>query len=283
VIDIDHLKAWVGREHRRAEPLADFPARALAAALGRSRLPEAGEPLPPSWHWLYFLDTPSSTGTGIDGHPQKGGFLPPVPLPRRMWAGGGVHVLQPLRLGSPAEKLSVIRSVELKGGKTGALVFVNLDHEIHQDSRLCISEQQTLVYRDMPAEFAPLPDGELAAAAADWTAALEPSPVLLFRFSALTYNGHRIHYDRDYATREEFYPGLVVHAPLLATLLVDLALDNNPGMSIRQFRFRAIRPTFDLGPVTLCGARSGNEVSLWSADHDNFVGMRVMATLGKPP
>jgi 3-methylfumaryl-CoA hydratase len=281
VIDIDDFKAWVGREHRRVEPLGIFPARALAAALDRSRLPEAGEPLPPSWHWLYFLDTPSSTGTGVDGHPQKGGFLPPIPLPRRMWAGGSVRVVQPLQLGPPAEKLSVIRSVEVKGGKTGSLVFVNLDHEIHQFSRLCISEQQTLVYRDMPAGFTPLPDGETAAVAADWAASVEPSPVLLFRFSALTYNGHRIHYDRDYATRQEFYPGLVVQAPLLATLLVDLALDNTH-MPVRQFQFRAIRPTFDLGPVRLCGARSGSDVTLWSADRDNFVGMRVTAILGEP-
>lgn len=279
-IDIEHLKTWVGREQRHRTILSPFPAQALAAVLDHERPPQTGEALPPSWHWLYFLETPTSAGTGDDGHPRKGGFLPPVPLPRRMWAAGSVDIAKPLRLGLPAEKHSTIRSVELKGGKTGALVFVGLEHHLHQDGELCIREEQTLVYRSMPNGPAALPAGESAAMPADWTRTIEPDPVLLFRFSALTYNGHRIHYDRDYATREEFYPGLVVHAPLLVTLLLDLALEKGAGIPLVRFRFRAVRPTFDSGPVRLCGRHEGREVTLWSADHENCVGISATAVRG---
>jgi 3-methylfumaryl-CoA hydratase len=282
-IDIDHLRAWVGREQRLHDMLSPFPARALAALLDHARLPEVGEPLPPAWHWMYFLDTPSSTDTDTDGHPHRGGFLPPVPLPRRMWAAGSLDIAQPLRLGMPAEKFSTIRSVELKSGKSGALVFVDLDHCLYQEGRLCIREGQTLVYRPMPSGPGALPPGEPAPLAAEWSRTLTPDSVLLFRFSALTYNAHRIHYDRDYARRRECYPGLVVHAPLLATLLLDLISREQPGIALGQFRFRAVRPTFDVGPVQLRGQREADSVRLWSADHQNYLGVTASATIGCVP
>jgi 3-methylfumaryl-CoA hydratase len=282
-MDMGHLKTWIGREQRICETLNPFQARALAAMLNHSRLPEAGDSLAPAWHWLYFLDTPSTAGTGTDGHPHKGGFLPPIPLPRRMWASGSVEVVQPLRLGESAEKLSKIRSVEHKSGKSGELAFVSIEHQVHQRGTLCICEEQTVVYRAQPVEPTSLPHGEPAAVAADWSRTVEPDPVLLFRFSALTYNAHRIHYDRDYATRQEFYPGLVVHAPLLVMLLLDLVLQQGLVLPVKAIRFRAVRPTVDLGPVYLRGKREGPQVTLWSADHENYLGINAIAALGEAP
>jgi 3-methylfumaryl-CoA hydratase len=281
-IDIDHLKRWIGREQWASEVLSPFPARALAAMLDHARLPEGGEPLPPAWHWLYFLQTPSAAETGDDGHPLKGGFLPLVPLPRRMWAAGSFDLIRPLRLGLPAEKISMIRSVELKRGSTGTLVFVKLEHELRQEGSLCLREEQDLVYREMPVTAVPLPPGDPSPAVPERLRRIEVNPVLLFRFSALTYNAHRIHYDREYATRTEFYPGLVVHAPLLAILVLDLAVQMKPGIPITQFRFRAVRPTIDVGPIHLGGKCEGSEMTLWSSDHENFVGLRATALLGDP-
>lgn len=278
-IDLDHLSMWIGREQRAVDHLDPFRARALAAALNRTRLPELGDPLPPSWHWIYFLDTPTGVGTAADGHPHKGGFLPPVPLERRMWASGCLDVSRQLRIGLPAEKVSTIRSLEVKQGRSGTLVFVNLEHRLQQQGEPCIREEQQLVYRSLPAGQVALPRGETAPLNVDWSHTFQPEPVLLFRFSALTYNAHRIHYDRDYATRRELYPGLVVHGPLLATLLLELVSQQAPGCRVSQFRFRAVRPTFDLAPIHLRGRRQGKNVELWSADHENFTGVIASAVL----
>ena len=282
-IDIDFLRTWVGKQNPAADELGSFPARALAAALDHAHLPEKGDALPPSGHWLYFLDTPSASGTGADGHPKKGGFLPPVSLPRRMWAAGNLHIEQPLILGTPARKTSTIRSVELKEGKSGVLVFVNIEHALYQDERLCILEEQNVVYRDMPIAPAPaspnLAPGEVAPTNADWVKTIMPDPVLLFRFSALTYNCHRIHYDRDYAVNQEFYPALVVHGPLLATLLLDLVAANVTDKCVAKFNFRAMRPTFDNADFKLCGKRSGDQVNLWTVDAEGFIGMTAKAEL----
>jgi 3-methylfumaryl-CoA hydratase len=278
--DIDHLRNWVGRERSVEDPLGVFPARALCAALDHDVLPEAGDPLPPSWHWLYFLETPRSSTTGIDGHPLKGDFLPPIALPRRMWASGSVRIAQPLRLGRPATRRSIIRSIEHKAGSSGELVLVLLEHLVSQDGVLCVQEQQTLVYRAMATAPAPLPPGRRDPAPAQWSAIFQPDPVALFRFSALTFNAHRIHYDRDYATRQEFYAGLVVHAPLLVTLLLDLLLRQALPQPPRTIEFRAVRPTFDLAPVLLRGARAGDRVDLWTTDAEGYVGMSAVATLG---
>lgn len=278
-IDIDFLRTWVGKENPVVDDLNPFPARALAAALDHAKLPEKGDALPPSWHWLYFLDTPTASGTGPDGHPKKGGFLPPVPLPRRMWAAGNLQIEQPLVLGTPAKKKSTIRSVELKEGKSGALVFVNIEHALYQNDKLCILEEQNIVYRDMPTAFAPLPPGDVASKDADWTKTIVPDPVLLFRFSALTYNCHRIHYDREYATKEEFYPALVVHGPLLATLLLDLVGAQAKDKRVGKFSFRAVRPTFDNAAFTVSGKREGDQVNMWTIDHEGFAGMTAKVVL----
>jgi 3-methylfumaryl-CoA hydratase len=240
-IDLKYLRQWAGRERTVHDALCTFHAQALATALDHTDVPVAGDPLAPGWQWLYFLDTPRASATGQDGHPVVGGFLPPVALPRRMWAAGSMDILQPLKLGAAATRSSVIKSVDAKTGKTGILAFVTLDHQIFQDGQLCIREEQSLVYREMPTAPAALPSGEPAPAEADWSRIVRPDPILLFRYSALTYNGHRIHYDRPYAVNQELYPGLIVHGPLLATLLLDLAQTKISGARIAAFRFRAQR------------------------------------------
>jgi len=277
-VDIDHLRQWVGKSEVREQHLEPFPARALARLLDREVVPGDGDPLPIPWHWLYFLDAPSRAGTGTDGHPERGGFLPPVPLPRRMWAAGDLTIHEPLTLGRAARKVSTVRSVEHKQGRAGSLVFVTVAHELEQSGKPCISELQHLVYREAPTAAAALPPGEPASTAGDWSRTVHPDPVMLFRFSALTYNGHRIHYDRDYATREEFYPALVVHGPLLATLLLDLLVrEGRISAPPAHFSFRAQRPAFDTEPLRLLGRSEPEGVALWTSDASGMVGMTASA------
>ncbi|MFT4256923.1 MAG: MaoC family dehydratase N-terminal domain-containing protein [Pseudoxanthomonas sp.] len=276
-IDIAHLQTWVGRERTVEDPMSPFPARALAAALDYAASPGRGDELPPAWQWLYFHDTPSASETGSDGHPKRGGFLPPVPLPRRMWAAGEFETERPMRLGRSAQRRSRIVAVDLKQGKSGALVFVTLEHEYSQDGSLRLRERQNLVYRDVADGPSPLPAGE-PEPEARFRREIQVDPVMLFRYSALTYNGHRIHYDRDYAREEEFYPALVVHGPLLATLLLELVRGISPGSRVRRFGFRAARPSFDTQPIGVGGRLDGGDATLWSAQ-DGALCMTATATL----
>lgn len=277
-IDIDHLRGWVGRERIRQDALAPFPAQALGALLDRERSPAAADALPPTWQWLYFNDSARQRDLGRDGHAKIGGFLPPVPLPRRMWAAGEFSYQHPLRLGVAAVQHSRITSVDLKQGSTGTLVFVSLEHQIRQGLQLCLVEKQHLVYREMPDGPNPLPPGDPAPYEADHQQALQPDPVLLFRYSALTFNGHRIHYDRNYATQQEHYPALVVHGPLLATLLAEQVALLYPEARIARFKFRAVRPVFDTDRLLLCSKRSGDSLELWTQNQDGFVTMTATAT-----
>jgi len=277
-VDIDQLRQWIGRERSVRDDMSPFPARALGAALGRDASPDAGAELPPCWHWLYFLDTPAASATGADGHPRLGSFLPPVPLPRRMWAAGSFAIEAPLVLGSPATRRTVIRSVESKSGRSGALVFVTLEHEVSQQGRTCIREQQQLVYREAPTAGAAMAPGQPPTGTADYSRSVEPDPVLLFRYSALTYNSHRIHYDRRYAMEREGYAGLVVQGPLLVTLLLELARERDAAARVRECSFRALRPTLDLAPFRLQGRREAGKIELWSLDHEGCLGMT--ATVG---
>ncbi len=279
IIDVAHLQTWEGKTRDVVDDLSPFKARALAAVLDHELLPSDGDPLPVCWQWLYFLETPLSKATGDDGHPATGQFLPPSPLPRRMWAAGSMECIHPLRLGEPAFKTSRVNKVTHKAGKSGELLFVEVTHELRQADRLCVQEIQNLVYRAMPEAPAILPPGELPDAIADWEEKVTPDPVLLFRYSALTYNSHRIHYDRNYAVTQEFYPALLVHGPLLASLLADAAQRHASGERIVRFTFRAQRPTFDQHDFSLCGKREGNEILLWTVDHEGFIGMKASAIL----
>jgi 3-methylfumaryl-CoA hydratase len=278
-IDIDHLKTWIGKRETLQDDISLFQARALAAALDHEALPNKGDALPPFWEWMYFLATPRASATGADGHPEKGGFLPPVPLPRRMWAAGEVRLSQPLIIGESAERVSSIKSVDLKEGSTGTLVFVTVQHEIYQFGQLCISQDQNIVYREQPAADAPAAPVKQPPEGARWLRTITPDPVLLFRFSALTYNGHRIHYDRSYASEEELYPALVVHGPLLVTLLLDFYHSNVPASRLKSFKFRAVRPTFDSHSFQLQGKLEGQQMQLWSVDHDGAMCMKIDAVV----
>jgi 3-methylfumaryl-CoA hydratase len=278
-MDISDLQRWVGKQETLEDDITLFPAKALAAALDKDWLPKKGDALPPFWEWLYFLATPKASATGVDGHPEKGGFLPPVPLPRRMWAAGEAEYHQSLIIGEPARRISTIESIDFKKGSTGPLIFVVVKHEIFQHNQLCITETQNLVYREQPDAEAPQPPAKQPPENADFSREIIPNPVLLYRFSALTYNGHRIHYDRTYAMKEELYPALVVHGPLLVTMLLDLKQAELPDSRIKRIKFRAVRPTFDLHPFILEGKRNKTTLSFWSKDHEGALCMSLDAIL----
>ncbi len=215
---------WIGRTEETEEVIALAPVQAAAATLDDTSTEFVpGSPLPPLWQWFFFLPRVPQARLGQDGHPRRGGFMPPIELPRRMFAGARMRFLKPLRIGKPARRWSVIRDVSEKEGRTGKLAFVTVAHQIHQDGEVCIEEEQDIVYREPAAPVgAPEPGGLAPAPAGSWTRMINPDPTLLFRFSSLTFNAHRIHYDRTYATTVEGYPGLVVHGPLTAVLLMEL-------------------------------------------------------------
>lgn len=285
-LDIQHLQQWVGRTESRTDLVTPVPYAAMAATLDLDPdVPEQGQPLPPLWHWLYFLPLHKHAEISDDGHPAKGGFLPPVPLPRRMWAGGRLTFLQSLRVGDAIERTSRIASVEGKEGRSGNLVFVLVRHEVRNAAGLAIVEEHDIVYRDMPAtgapQSAPQPAPQAALQDSTWERIVEPDEVMLFRYSALTFNSHRIHYDRRYTTETEGYPGLVVHGPLIATLLLDLVRRHQPHAVVSAFQFRAVRPLFDTASFSVCGAPSadGRTIKLWAKDAGGMLTMDATATL----
>jgi 3-methylfumaryl-CoA hydratase len=272
---------YVGKTETRHDTVWPLLIRGLAATLDLPEAEVAPEGrLPPLWHWMLFQEWVPASGLGPDGHPRRGGFLPPVhDLPRRMWAGGRVEFLGDLRAGDAVRQTSTILKVEDKIGGSGRLVFVTVRHEIHGPPGLCIAEEQDVVYRG--AEGAAVKRAEPAPPPTDgtFTRAVQPDPVLLFRYSALTANGHRIHYDLDYVTREEGYPGLVVHGPLQATWLADLVRRHRPGASIRRFSFRGRRPCFDQNRLDLVGYERDGGLRLETRDHEGAVCMEATAVL----
>jgi 3-methylfumaryl-CoA hydratase len=274
---------WVGRAQSRTDEVTATPVAALAATLDRDDPPpQRGDPLPPLWHWLYFLPLDRQSALGADGHAKRGGFLPPVPLPRRMWAGGRLTFEEPLRIGDRIERTSRILDVTPKTGRSGPLVFVRVRHEVSGPHGRAIVEEHDIVYREppQPGEARAIPPR--ARASAVWQRTIVPDDVLLFRYSALTFNGHRIHYDRRYVTQIEGYPGLVVHGPLIATLLLDLLRRNRPDAAVTGFSFRASSPLFDITPFSVHGQLSDDtrNVSLWAADADGGLAMDATATIG---
>ncbi len=280
---LTHLQSWVGKSETLSDDITSAPVRALSATLDRDdSAPLAGSTvLPPLWHWLYFLPQQRQSEIGPDGHPKRGGFLPPVPLPRRMWAGGRLRWLpeNPLLVGQTVQRVSSIASVTHKAGRTGDLLFVLVKHEVHNAKGLALTEEHDIVYRAAAQPGDPVPPPVAAEQGAAWQREIAPDDVLLFRYSALTFNGHRIHYDRRYVTEVEGYPGLIVHGPLIATLLVDLVRHQMPKAFIKSFNFKAVRPTFDLHPFRLNGQPSadGKTVQLWAQDHEGWLTMQGTA------
>jgi 3-methylfumaryl-CoA hydratase len=239
--------------------------------------------VPALWHWLYFLPSAQQSQLGPDGHPKRGGFLPPVPLPRRMWAGSDFAFHEALLVGDQLSRTSTIVDVSEKAGRTGNLIFVKVRHEIRRNGAagVALTEHHNIVYRDAarPTDVAPPPTPAPTHSA--WERRIQADDVLLFRYSALTFNGHRIHYDRKYVTEVEGYPGLIVHGPLIATLLMDLLRRQQPEATVAKFEFKAIRPTFDIHPFSVHGQPSedGRSVRLWGRDHDGWLTMDATATL----
>ncbi len=258
------LSAWIGRQERLHDVVDPWRMRALAATVAEAADVAPGAVVSPLWLWTCFLPVGPMSAVGPDGHPKRGGFLPPVPLPRRMWAGSRCRFHDVARVGDAVERVSVIERIEEKTGKAGVMVFVTVRHETRAAGRLVVEEEQDLVYLAIPDRFEPPP--AQAPPAADWTETIAVDPVLLFRFSALTFNGHRIHYDRTYATEVERYPGLVVHGPLQAVLLHDAAVRHAGGRTPATFDFRGVRPAFDFDALTLGGAaRADGGMDLFAA------------------
>jgi len=278
------LQQWVGRQESISDVVTPTPYAALSATLDRDPArPEAGTMLPALWHWLYFLPLHRQSDIGPDGHAKRGGFLPPVALPRRMWAGSQFEFHQPLRVGDAVTRVSTIESVTEKSGRTGPLVFVKVRHEIRRNDEreAALTEFHDIVYREAPKPDDPQAASQRAPSDSAWSKEWVPDDVLLFRYSALTFNGHRIHYDRRYATEVEGYPGLIVHGPLIATLLLDLLRWQRPDARVARFQFRAMRPLFDIHRFTVCGGPlpDGKSFHLWARDHEGWLAMDATAVI----
>lgn len=301
-IDMEELRPWIGRSETMTDVLHPVPLAGLSATLDTAPFaPRIGQPLPPLWHWAYFLPQAPARALGPDGHPRRGDFLPPVALPRRMWAGSRFTFEQPLRVGDTVQRISTIESIAHKQGRSGNLVFVTVRHAYRMMGNAgdvataadALTEWHDIVYRGEPQSAGSASDTALPVAlpgvqhgpcehqadgsfCQQWRA----DPVLLFRYSALTFNGHRIHYDRSYATQTEGYPGLVVHGPLLATLLVELVRTQWPQHQLAAYHFRALHPVFDIHPFSLHAKQAdGHTVELWVQDWQGRRAMEATATL----
>ncbi|MDM0018991.1 FAS1-like dehydratase domain-containing protein [Variovorax saccharolyticus] len=280
----DQLQSWIGRSETVDDAINSTPVVALTATLDHPATPvDAGTLLPPLWHWLYFLPMHRQSEIGADGHARRGGFLPPVPLPRRMWAGSQFEFRSPIRVGDRVARTSTIDDVAIKEGRTGKLVFVKVRHELRCNgaAESALVEFHDIVYREAQRPDDVVPPPQAAPAEAAWRRQIVPDDVLLFRYSALTFNGHRIHYDRQYVTQVEGYPGLIVHGPLIATLLMDLLRRQMPDADVASFRFKAVRPTFDLNAFHVSGQPQGDgkTIRLWASDHEGWLTMDATAVL----
>lgn len=274
-IDLDALRAWIGREELAEEPLSEALAARYAATLDLGAPPAAGADAPFGLHLCLTQPAVAPGGLGRDGHPAKGGFLPPVPLPRRMWAGGAFRHHAPLAVGEVISRRSVIEDVALKHGRTGPLCFVTVRHEIRSAGRLALEERQDIVYReDQPsgAKKTPPPAPEGAQ-----RRSVNATSTLLFRYSALTFNGHRIHYDEPYAREVENYPGLVIHGPLQATLM-RLWAEEMRGAAPKDFAFRGLSPACAPAELQLHAAEAEGGLKLWTCLPGGPVAMEATAT-----
>ncbi|WP_395708858.1 MaoC family dehydratase N-terminal domain-containing protein [Reyranella sp.] len=278
-MSLEKLREWVGRTRAVEDLVTPFPVRALSATLDEPDPdPVAGDALPPLWHWLFFLEAARLSKVGSDGHAERGDFLPPVPLPRRMWAGSRFAFTgEPLRIGETARRTSRIKSVGPKTGSTGSMVFVTVEHTVAGSRGTAFVEDHDIVYREAPKPSERQREPKPAPVDATWSRKIVADPVLLFRFSALTFNGHRIHYDQPYVTAVEGYPGLIVHGPLMGLVQMELARRSNPGRIPRRFEFRALAPVY-AGPAFSVQARQepDGSVTTWIADSNGG-----LAQLGK--
>jgi 3-methylfumaryl-CoA hydratase len=277
--DLDHLRQWIGR----TAEASDIVTAQLVKGLRATLFQEVGEPMPGDaapWtaHWCLASPVFPMSQLSQDGHPARGGFLPPVPLPRRMWAGGELEFSEPLRVGDEVKRSSRIADVTMKTGSTGVLCFVSVEHLITTARGTALRERQDIVYRDMASgQQAPAKPAAPPPVAKHRESHMS-DPVLLFRYSALTFNGHRIHYDRDYVTKVEGYPGLIFHGPLQASFIVELAAKVYGGTAPKKFSYRGLQPLFEGSEFSVNANDSGAGLELWTANSEGQPTMKGTAT-----
>lgn len=277
---MDNFEAWIGKK----EILNDYsnvrPVAMLQALLNQSDTPL--KHLPNLYHWLYFLPIINSEMLAEDGHPKKGGFLPPIPFPKRMWAGGRLEFLQPISVNQIIHRESEIVKIDFKQGKSGNMYFVTVKHSIFADGQLAIIEEQDIVYRDASNPAQPASPVAMAAEVEErhysYKKTFPVTTPILFRYSALTFNSHKIHYDRPYSMQQEGYPGLVVHGPLSATLLMHTLQQEYPEKQIAKFDFRAVKPVFDFSEFYICGDIQKHTGKVWIEHADGQVAMQAKVT-----
>jgi len=271
---------WLGKSEQAEDEIRPQAVAALAATLDKNAFAASiGQPLPPAWHWMYFQTAAPASELGPDGHPRRGGFLPPIPLPGRMWAGSRLYFHEPILIGDRLQRRSTIADITLKQGRSGQLAFVKVHHAYLRDGVCLLDEEHDIVYREATPRGAGSQAPNETTAKGEWQRMIQPDPVLLFRYSALTFNGHRIHYDRSYCQDVEGYPGLIVHGPLIATLLLDLLCSSQP-RRVREFDFRALAPLFDTGVFSVNGElKERDSAALWAVNQQGNVCMKATARL----
>jgi 3-methylfumaryl-CoA hydratase len=278
-LDIDHLKQWIGRTDQASDIVTAQLVKGLRATLFMDiGSPNPGEAAPHTTHWCLAQPVYPADKLGPDGHPARGGFLPPVPLPRRMWAGGQLEFFDTIRVGDNVKRVSKILDVTLKTGSTGPLCFVSVEHLITTQRGFIVRERQDIVYRDMPTSMAPPAAAPKEVPTAKHQETHYADPVLLFRYSALTFNGHRIHYDRDYVTKVEFYPGLVFHGPMQAALLVEFAAKLHGHKAPKKFSYRGVQPLFDGAEFSVNANEIGGGLDVWTANDKGAPTMKATAS-----
>jgi 3-methylfumaryl-CoA hydratase len=281
-LNLEELRQHVGRTSTSTDVVTAGPANLLRLAFAR---PESefrdGDPLPPGWHILSFLPRFRPNELRQDGTPLETGIVPPMPLPRRMFAGETFRFHRPIRIGNQLRREIELADISLKTGATGTLVFATTVQRIFTPDGLALEEERRTVFREeiKAGERNQAPRREAAPSDVAWRRRIEPSVVLLFRFSALTFNSHRIHYDRAWAMDVEGYPGLVVHGPLTSTLLIDFARDSNPGRVFARYTTQARAPLFDTAPFELRGrpTADGRGCELWAVTPEGTVAMSAQA------
>lgn len=278
---MENFNAWIGKKEITTDFTYLRPVAMMQALLNQ----ENKEPqiLPNLHHWFYFLPVVNGQELAEDGHPRKGSFLPPIPFPKRMWAGGRLQFLNSIQMNKNIRRESEILNIEFKNGKSGNMYFVTVRHSIYAEDTLAIIEEHDIVYREATNQI------QSQATSQNIQVKTEPKPftykklfpvdtVTLFRYSAITFNGHKIHYDRTYATQVEGYPGLIVHGPLLATLLLHTFEQENPNKKVSNFEFRAINPIFDFNEFSICGDIHSNTGDLWIEKSDGLIAMKASIT-----
>jgi len=276
--DLDHLRQWIGRTSEATDVVTAQLVRGLRATLFMDiGDPRPGDAAPFTTHWCLGQPVFPMAELGPDGHPARGGFLPPVPLPRRMWAGGELEILEALRVGDEVTRASRIADVTMKTGSTGVLCFVSVDHTITTPRGIAIRERQDIVYRDVSAAPA-APAKPPPPPAAQHRESHMADPVLLFRYSALTFNGHRIHYDRDYVTKVEGYPGLIFHGPMQAAFMVEFGAKLHGGQPPKKFSYRGVQPLFEGSEFSINANKTDAGMELWTANSAGQPTMKANAT-----